>query len=132
MKDNFKELPALSGPPQYQSYLRERLETLSVRESYILAAVLQRAPPRNAEEAVETAARLDCYEFVEIDGFRETVEKKLLAKGFDKRVLDLCFDLNAYVRIVHNFASSYTSQDTGLYVHRNYDLSPLEEGMTMQ
>lgn len=45
VKDNFKDLPALSGPSQYQEYLRKRLETLSVRESYILAAVLQRAPP---------------------------------------------------------------------------------------
>ena len=42
--DDFKDLLSLSGPSQYQEYLKERLETLSVRESYVLSAALMRAP----------------------------------------------------------------------------------------
>lgn len=60
--DEFKELSSLPGPIQYQSYLKERLETLSVRESCVLAAVLQRAPPQDAEEAVDCLNSLDDYE----------------------------------------------------------------------
>lgn len=71
MKDNFKELSALPGPPQYQSYLQERLETLSVRESYILAAVLQRAPPRNAEEAVDCLNSLEDYDICPAGSYEE-------------------------------------------------------------
>ena len=59
---DFKDLSTLPGPAQYQAYVKERLETLSVREGYILAAVLQRAPPRDAEEAVDCLNSLEDYD----------------------------------------------------------------------
>ena len=36
--EDFKYLAELSGTPQEQAWLTERLETLSVRESYALSA----------------------------------------------------------------------------------------------
>lgn len=62
MMDNFKELSALPGPAQYQAWVKERLETLSVREGYILTAALMRAPPRDAEEAVDCFNVLEDYD----------------------------------------------------------------------
>ena len=59
--EKFDHLLELPGPPQYQAYLKERLETLSVREGYVLAAVLQRAPPRDTEEAVDCINSLEDY-----------------------------------------------------------------------
>ena len=39
MMNDFKEFLELPGTPQEQEWLKEQLETLSVRESYALAAV---------------------------------------------------------------------------------------------
>lgn len=83
-------------------------------------------------EAAEIAGRLDCYEFVEMGGFRESAEKELLEKGLDKRVIDSCIDFEAYAVIAHDFKSFYSSRDTGLYVHRNDSLSQQGQGMVMQ
>lgn len=69
--DKFDDLLSLPGPVQYQSYLKERLETLSVREGYILAAAVQRAPPRNAEEAVDCLNSLDGYEVCPAGSYEE-------------------------------------------------------------
>lgn len=71
MMDNFKELPTLPGPAQYQAYVKERLETLSVREGYILAAVLQRAPPRDTEEAVDRLNSLEDYDVCPAGSYEE-------------------------------------------------------------
>ncbi len=69
--DNFKELPALPGPAQYQAWVKERLDTLSVREGYVLAAVLQRSPPRDAEEAVDCLNSLEDYDVCPAGNYEE-------------------------------------------------------------
>ena len=69
--DKFKEFLSLPGPVQYQSYLEERLETLSVREGCVLAAVLQRTPPRDAEEAVDCLNSLDDHEVCPAGSYEE-------------------------------------------------------------
>ncbi len=84
-------------------------------------------------EAVEIAARLDSYEFMEIGSFQETTRQDLLEKGLDKRVVDMCFNFEAYAAITHDFESIYSSYDTGLYVHRSSAMSqPEQGGMAMQ
>lgn len=54
----FNYLAELPGPPEYQAWLKERLETLSVRESYVLAALTQQSP-NNVVDAVDRLRSLD-------------------------------------------------------------------------
>lgn len=58
----FDRLLELPGTPQEQAWLRERLETLSVRESYVLAAAALRHPPERMEDAVNALQVLDGFE----------------------------------------------------------------------
>ncbi len=55
-------LTTLPGPPDEQAWLKERLETLSVRESYALAAAAARHPPESTGEAALCLRSLDDYE----------------------------------------------------------------------
>ena len=50
MMDDFKEFLELPGTPQEQEWLKEQLETLSVRESYALAVSANDKMQENAEE----------------------------------------------------------------------------------
>ena len=66
----FDHLLELPGTPQERAWLEERLETLSVRESYVLAADSMRRPPETAAEAINSIQNLSwceihpagCYE----------------------------------------------------------------------
>ncbi len=62
MTDTFKDLPALPGTSQEQAWLKERLETLSVREEHVLAAALMREPPESVWDAAVHLQSLDSYE----------------------------------------------------------------------
>ena len=62
MTETFKDLPALPGTPQEQAWLKERLETLSVREEHVLAAAWRREPPESAWDAAVHLQSLDSYE----------------------------------------------------------------------
>lgn len=62
MKNNFDDLLELPGTPEEREWIRERLETLSVRESYVLAAATSRHPPESAAEAADCLHSLDDYE----------------------------------------------------------------------
>lgn len=73
-------------------------------------------------EAVEIAAHLDCYKFMGISICDEAARQELLNKGLDDWVIEQCFNLSAYAAISHGFDDLYTSEDTGLYVHKS-DLS---------
>ncbi len=61
MKNDFDRLLELPGVPEEREWIKERLETLSVRESYVLAAAM-RHPPEDASEAVDCLHTLDDYE----------------------------------------------------------------------
>ena len=61
MKD-FKYLAELPGAPQEQEWMRERLDTLSVKESIILAAALDGDPPGMASDAICQLLTLPDYE----------------------------------------------------------------------
>ena len=56
--DDFKEFLELPGTPQEQEWLKERLETLSVWESYALAAVSMGYPPEKAANAINSILNL--------------------------------------------------------------------------
>lgn len=62
MTEAFKDLPALDGTAQEQAWLKERLETLSVREERVLAAALMQEPPKSVWGAVIHLQSLDSYE----------------------------------------------------------------------
>ena len=66
-------------------------------------------------DAVEIAAHLDCYGFVDIDGFREAVRAELLSKGVDERAL-CCFDYETYAALTHDFGFIHTSQGNRMYL----------------
>lgn len=68
---DFSGLPALPGPPQYQAWVKERMETLSVRENYVLTAALMRSPPRDAEEAVDCLNSLEDYDVSPAGSYEE-------------------------------------------------------------
>ena len=68
---DFEGLSTLHGPPQYQAYVKERMETLSVRESYVLTAALMRAPPRDAEETVDCLNSLADYDIIQAGNYEE-------------------------------------------------------------
>ena len=73
----------------------------------------------NLEEAVEIAAHLDCYDFMEIDRCQEQARQELLDKGLSDRIISLCFNLDTYTAIHHEFEDLYTAHDAGLYVHKS-------------
>lgn len=84
-------------------------------------------------EAVEIAANLDGYDFVQMNSFQESVKRELMEMGLDEKVIDACFDFGAYAAIDHGFESIYCSDSTGLYVHKNHTMSqPERGGMSMQ
>ncbi len=59
--NDFDYLAQLPGEEREQSWIRMRLETLSVREGIILAAAAQADPPENAAQAINQLQSLDEY-----------------------------------------------------------------------
>ena len=66
-------------------------------------------------DVAEVAAHLDCYGFIDIDGFREATIAELLSKGVDKRAL-CCFDYETYAALTHDFGFIHTSKGNGMYL----------------
>ena len=116
MMDNFKELSALPGPAQYQAYVKERLETLSVREGYILAAVLQRAPPRDAEEAVDCLNALEDYDVCPAGSYEELGR-------FGLRRIKVPEDVLPYVDL-DELGRQYEDKHPGLFIGHCYVAYP--------
>ena len=116
MMDNFKELPTLPGPAQYQAYVKERLETLSVREGYILAAVLQRAPPRDAEEAVDCLNSLEDYDVCPAGSYEELGR-------FSLRRIKVPEDVLPYVDL-DELGRQYEDKHPGLFIGHCYVAYP--------
>jgi len=59
-----QKLQTLPGTPQEEAWLRNRLETLSVKEGIVLTAVLQRAPPESRADAINHLLFLPCYDML--------------------------------------------------------------------
>lgn len=58
----YEKLLHLPGTPQEEAWLRERMETLSVKESFILAAASLRLPPSTKSEAINHLLSLSAYD----------------------------------------------------------------------
>ncbi len=67
------------------------------------------------KDAVEIAAHLDSYGFVDIHSFREATKTELLSKGVDEKALR-CFDYETYAALTHDFAFIHTSSTAGMYL----------------
>lgn len=61
MNTDFEYLTALPGEGRERNWVRERLETLGVREGIALTAAAQKQPPESAEQAINTLQTLDYY-----------------------------------------------------------------------
>lgn len=59
--NDFDYLAQLPGEGREQDWIRERLETLSVREGIVLAAAAQADPPEDAVQAINQLQALDEY-----------------------------------------------------------------------
>lgn len=110
--DEFKELLSLPGPAQYQSCLDERLETLSVREGYVLAAALQRASPRDMEEAVDCLNSLDGYEVCLAGSYEQL-------GAFCLRKLNAPEDVLPHVDLAR-LGQTYEDEHPGLFIGNCY------------
>lgn len=118
---------------QAEQDIREALKGRGPEGLRHLQAAMDCSDCANLKNAAEIAEDLEHYDFIEVDGFRETAKKELMAKGLSEQVVDFCFNLEAYAAITHGFESIYQSTNTGLYVHWNY-FAPKEEqgGMSGQ
>lgn len=81
MKFDFQYIASLEGTPEEQAWLRERLETLSVRESYALAAAIEKEPPQNTRKAVERLCFLESFTILFPAGNYEELGKFSLRKN---------------------------------------------------
>lgn len=59
--NDFDYLARLPGEEREQGWIRKRLETLSVREGYVLSAAIMSGPPENAVQAINRLQSLDEY-----------------------------------------------------------------------
>ncbi len=114
MNDDFTYLAALSGTPAERAWLRERLETLSVREGYILAAATARDPPENTGEAVRCLHSLDEYVvYFPAASYEELGAACLLWDGHVPK------DALPYVDL-HRLGKQYEDQHPGLFTGACY------------
>lgn len=126
---NFDQLLKLPGTPQEQAWLRERLETLSVRESCVLAAALMRQPPGNAVEAIDHLQSLDSYEvlfpagsYEQLGQFYASQEGKLpgsVLPYVDMEQLGQLYEDIHPGLFVGNCYVRYPSQPTEFHCHEN-------------
>ena len=113
---DFKYLPTLPGLAYYQAWVKERLETLSVREGYILAAVLQGAPPRDVEEAVY------CLDSLKDCDIRPAGSYEELGKYYFQR-LKAPEDVLSYVDL-DQLGRQYEDKHPGLFIGHCYVVYP--------
>ena len=76
--ENFDRLTTLPGTAQEQAWLKERLETLSVREGYALTAALTQFPPASMGDAIDRCLSLEEYEFCRAENYEQLGELCLM------------------------------------------------------
>ena len=123
MMDDFKDLPALDGTLQEQAWLKERLETLSVREGYALSAALMREPPESAWDAAVHLQSLDDYEICYPAGSYEQ-----LGEFYLRQKTRLPEDVMPFVNL-ERFGQHYEDMHPGLFIgscYVSYPSRPIE------
>ena len=117
--EGFDRLTALPGTAQERAWLRERLETLSVRESYILTAALTRSPPESMNGAIGLCRSLDDYEICKAGSYEELGRLYLMAQQVPEEV-------RPYVDL-RLLGEQYEEEHPGLFVGNFYVVYPQEE-----
>ena len=113
MMDDFKEFLELPGTPQEQEWLKEQLETLSVRESYALAAVSMGYPPEKAADAIKSILSLpDCT-------LHPAGSYEDLGKYSQKGAASLPEDVLPYVDFDH-IGQEFEDEHPGLFIGGYY------------
>ena len=118
--NEFNRLAELPGSPQEQGWIEERLETLSVRESYSLAAILMKTPPRDAKEAVECLQSLDEYKVRFPAGSYEQLGKLYL-----QQINKIPEGVLPYVNL-ERLGQQYEDKHPGLFIGNCYVAFPKE------
>ena len=116
--NEFDYLAQLPGEERERAWMRERLETLSVREGIILAAAVQRKPPASMADAINLAGTLDYYRIMCGAGSYERL---------GEYYLDVCNgvpdDALPYVDLTQ-IGKHYTTLHPGQFVGGNYVAYP--------
>lgn len=115
----FDRLLELPGTPQEQAWLKERLETLSVRERYALTAVTTRLPPEHTADAVSCIQNLPACT-IHPAGSYEALGKLQL-----NRICSPPEDVLPYVDF-DQIAQQYEKEHPGLFVGSYYVEYPKE------
>jgi len=118
MTEAFKDLPTLPGTLQEQAWLKERLETLSVREEHVLAAALMQEPPKSAWDAAVHLQSLDSCEVCFPAGSYEQ-----LGEFYLRRESKIPEDAIPYVDL-ERFGEQYENMHPGLFIGNCYVLYP--------
>lgn len=117
--EEFDYLLELPGTPQEREWLEERLETLSVREGYVLAAESMRRPPGTAAEAINSIQNLSGCE-IHLAGSYEELGRFSLDQASK-----LPEDVLPYVDFDH-IGQQFENEHPGLFIGSCYVEYPKE------
>ncbi len=120
MKNDFDHLLELPGAPEEREWIKERLETLSVRESYVLAAAAMRHPPEDTSETVDCLHTLDDYEICFPTGSYEE-----LGAFYLRQNSHIPKDALPYVDL-ERLGQAYGDEHPGLFVGQCYVAYPAQ------
>ena len=109
----FDHLLELPGTSQERAWLEERLETLSVRESYALAAVSMGYPPKKAAEAINSILNLSCCTLYPAGSYEDLGK---LSLGDASKLPE---DVLPYVDFDH-IGQEFENKHTGLFIGGYY------------
>lgn len=121
MNDFNNSLTALPGTPQEQSWLKERLDTLSVRERYVLAAAVKCQPPESMADAINRIQTLDDYEVL-----FPANDHRNLGKLYLRRESPIPEEAYPYVDL-DRLGQQYADEHPGAFIGNCYVISPVKE-----
>jgi len=119
-QDDFKDLCALQGTPEEEKWLRERLETLTVKESLILTAAQMRQPAVTAADAIRQLCSLPDYTLI---GHAESYED--LGRRYLEGETRLAWGLHDCADL-EKLGRWYEDEHPGLFIGNCYAAYPKE------
>lgn len=114
MSNDFGYLLELPGAPDEQTYIKERLETLSIREGYALTAAATRHPPADISEAADLLHSLDDFDICFPAGSYKELGAFSLRQG--GKILE---DILPYVNL-DQLGRQFEDKHPGLFVRSCY------------
>ena len=121
MMNDFNDLTVLPGTPQEQLWLKERLDTLSVRESHVLAAAVTRQPPESMADAINRIQTVDDYE-----ALFPANDHRSLGKLYLHREPPIPEEASPYVDLTR-LGEQYADEHPGAFIGNCYVISPTKE-----